>query len=120
MELDISSYNPSFCPIQTRKLIIQKWLNGEAIKDIAIRYDLTEDTIKSYIRRYKKTGDVLSDYEIKKKYGTVEREKIFNNTELDIFTSNDCITTGADIQELIYPLSSIQVIQLLQMIVHPM
>ena len=32
-------YNRSFCPVRTRKLIIQKWLEGEEPQQIANRYD---------------------------------------------------------------------------------
>ena len=90
MNLD---YNPSYTPIRTRKLIISKYLNGEDKQQIADQFALKLSTINTYIRRYGRTGTVLTPYELKKeRKEPITRTKKFDNYAIQSYTDQSCLS----------------------------
>ena len=80
----------SFIPERTRKLIIQKFIGGDSVFDLANRYDIRIRTVNEYIDRYYYTGSVLSDYELKKKYGLHHGTKTFDDPKKSNFILGNC------------------------------
>ena len=84
--------NPSFIPIRTRKLIVNDFKEGVHPDTIAKNYKIKSNkTILKYIDRVEDTGDVLSEYELLKKYGKETKIKIFDDDNKSMFVENECI-----------------------------
>lgn len=70
--------NNHIVPVRTRRLIVQRSLEGVSREQLAADYRLKPRTIDTYIARFNRTGDILTDYEIRKQSspnGKVPRTK---------------------------------------------
>ena len=73
--------------MRVRSLVVSRHYHGDNHKQIAKDYDVKESTIKAYIRRYEKTGSILSEYErnTKKNYKKQKKGKLINNKFISSF-----------------------------------
>ena len=89
-------YNPHFVPTRTRKLVIKNYFEDKQDEEtIAGRYSISVYSVKKYLRRWEKTGTILSEFELKKESGEpIRRKKIYDNMDIYDYTDEKCLESS--------------------------
>eukprot|EP01083_Nonionella_stella_P060269 157477_1 len=77
--------------IRERLIIIEQHKDQIPHEVIALDHQLAISTIKTYVRKYKKNGHVLTEFELMKMSGPIERQKLIEYPEIatNILTLNN-------------------------------
>lgn len=84
---------PKSCAVKLRWILIDQWLHGYSCDEISkrLRGRVSVPTVQKYVRCFKKTGDVITEYEIYHKYTDI----IFNicacNVSIFIVHRHECM-----------------------------